>query len=170
MEKKKIVLLLGAVSILALLLTIFFLVGNNKNSQVSDQNDSGAEIPTERKNVESFPITVPSGSVEIKNIYKDGGELYDRGVTFRNNDDFSIAYAESDQSFAISISNAKDPIGARNKSEQELLSALGISKEQACELTVLLQVPYSVRADLSGTNYGLSFCPDGKYFEEIKGL
>lgn len=98
MEKKKIALLLGTVLILALSLVMFFLVGNNKNSQTPNQNGTEAEIPVDKKNVENFPIATSSGNVEVKNIYKEGGELYDGGITFRNNENFSITYAESDQS------------------------------------------------------------------------
>jgi len=167
MDKKKIIILLGVVLVVGIFIALFFIL-TNKGQQVSQTGE--LEVPSDKKNAESFIIEAPTEKVQINNIYKSGGELYEGGITFRDNKDFSITYAESDQSFIIVIETTEDLIGVRNRAEQELLSALGINKEQACELAVLLQVPYSVSADLSGTNYGLSFCPDGKYFEEIKGL
>lgn len=167
MDRKKTLILTGLVLVICIFTALFFVI-TSKNKQGERVNE--LEIPSDKKSGESFIIETETEKIQINNIYKNGGELYEGGITFRDNKDFSITYSESDQSFAIVIETTDNLVGVRNKAEKELLDALGISKEKACELTVLLQVPYSVNPELSGTNYGLSFCPNGKYFEEIKGL
>jgi hypothetical protein len=76
-----------------------------------------------------------------------------------------MAYYTQDQGFLIVITN-KDIEPARKSAEAAFLKILGLEqeKEKACSLKVSLTVPFDVNAQASGTNYGLSFCPNGKPF------
>ena len=72
-------------------------------------------------------------------------------------------YYTADQGFVISIEDV-DVVSARSAVESNLISLLGISAEDACKLNVSLSVPRDVSTDLAGTNYRLSFCPNGVAF------
>jgi hypothetical protein len=72
---------------------------------------------------------------------------------------FSMSYFSEDGSIAIDISS--QPLASyREKASRYLLQELGITEAEACELNVYVGVSYDVDQKLSGTNLGLSFCPN----------
>lgn len=81
--------------------------------------------------------------------------------TLVDNDDYQISYSKSgsSESFFITIVNGP-ALAVSQKAEQELLSKLQITQEQACNLPVSMNVVNSVDSNLSGYTFGLSFCPD----------
>jgi len=115
---------------------------------------------------ETIPIQTSTGLVLISDI-KNLPEVQDVGkgmyhlqgpVDSSGLVNFALLYSTKDNSFSISIE--RDPI-AQNRilASEYLVSLLNISKSEACQLKVLLGVPYSVNEQLSGKNLGLSFCP-----------
>lgn len=74
--------------------------------------------------------------------------------------EYSIIFFEDKTAFTIII-NARPLSETRTKAERALLEKLGITKEEACHLNVDLGVIASVDIDMSGRNFGLSFCPNG---------
>ncbi|MFA6928053.1 MAG: hypothetical protein WC258_02200 [Patescibacteria group bacterium] len=76
-----------------------------------------------------------------------------------------MAYYPEDQGFIIAILNPNIE-DSRKEAEKEFIKLLGINKTEACNLTVELSVPYSINKEVSGKNYGLSFCPDGIPFDQ----
>lgn len=71
---------------------------------------------------------------------------------------YTIAYDEQSRSFIVTLD--AEPIGqARLKAEEYLLSALGLSKAQACQLAVQVLTTIDVNETYAGENLGLSFCP-----------
>lgn len=77
--------------------------------------------------------------------------------------DYSIVYFEDKTTFVVTI--YKRPLSdTRLLAEQDLLKKLGLSEKEACNLNVNLGTIASVDENLSGKNFGLSFCPNGISF------
>ena len=76
---------------------------------------------------------------------------------------YSIVFFAKDQSILITL--LSQPVQrSRDQAEQALLDKLKISFTEACQLKVSLSIPASVDEQLAGTDYGLSFCPNGQHF------
>ena len=102
-------------------------------------------------------------SVPVRDFTKNPIATTETGVVIVDSSDYILMHYVPDQSFLITIIN-EDVEYARQKAESDLLSILGISKAQACILRVSLTIPRAVSETLSGQDYHLSFCPDGKPF------
>jgi hypothetical protein len=74
-----------------------------------------------------------------------------------------MAYYPKQQGFIIAIINS-DLDKSRKFAEEDFLSILNITKDQACKLNVSMTVLSDISSLAGGGNYGLSFCPDGKPF------
>jgi len=71
---------------------------------------------------------------------------------------FNIYYNSAPQSFTIALTD--EPIGqARLDMEQYLLTALGITQEQMCDLNYYVGVTVYVNSQFTGKNLGFSSCP-----------
>lgn len=82
-------------------------------------------------------------------------------------DDYSIGYDSKSDLFAIDI--ATTPVLEKSKTaEQAFLNLLSVDNQYACSLSVSLKVPYSVDPDLSGYDFGMSFCPGKQHVEDIQ--
>lgn len=72
--------------------------------------------------------------------------------------DFSVYYNGKPQSFTITLT--AEPIGtARLHMEQFMLTTLGVSQSQLCNLNYLVGVTRYVNSQYTGRNLGFSFCP-----------
>lgn len=72
--------------------------------------------------------------------------------------DFKVVYFSKEQAFAIGLT--KEPIGqARQDAEQFMLSTLGISKADLCNLNYYIGTDNEVNPTYAGKNLGFSFCP-----------
>ena len=81
-----------------------------------------------------------------------------RNVDLKRQDGYQITYVASEERFYITINDA--PVDKNiAAAEAAFLSSLGISRAEACRLSVWLAVMGNVDANLSGRNLGLSFCP-----------
>lgn len=115
---------------------------------------------------EFLPITTPNGIVSVKNFYKNPQThaINDEGdLRIFENFSYDITYFPKNQSFLISISDA-DIWTVRTDAEENFLKILGIneiSKQSACSLAVTLAVSKFANEYAAGTDYGLSFCPNG---------
>ena len=144
--------------------------GKNKiaiPSEIPPKNEKITNLLPIEEMVKKTKLEINTGkeTISVNNIYKKSDKiLSNNGVAFEDNEDYYIAYYPDDNSFTIVIHNRDVNLG-REKAEIGFLNDLGITQEQACKLTVILGVPYSVSENLSGQNFGLSFCPGGKPFE-----
>lgn len=127
---------------------------------------------TQKKKSAPLPenITI-KGKVEditIANPLKNPAEIItEKDVVIAETDKYDILYFKyQEESFLITIKDKYNIQSARDLAENDLLKKLNISKEDACELNVSLGVPNFVSEKLSGKNYGLSFCPGGKSFDQ----
>ncbi|MCK9351303.1 MAG: hypothetical protein WCT49_00125 [Candidatus Paceibacterota bacterium] len=64
------------------------------------------------------------------------------------------------QSFIVSLLGGNLE-NTRKQAEQGLLDVLDVGRHEACRLFVAVTVPIDTDYDISGTDYHLSFCPDG---------
>jgi hypothetical protein len=96
--------------------------------------------------------------VEVKNFYQSGSKPNDVGeVEIARTSDYLIVYQAQAQRFLISI--LKTPFFAEKEiAERDFPGLLGIPKEKACELTVIITTPYYVDPDQDGKEYMLGFC------------
>lgn len=119
------------------------------------------EIPPPPPEGDKIILESPKGSVVTTNFLKNlpSDTLIHQ---LADTEDYNIAYFRKGNSFIISLFNT--PFGtSRKNAEQELLSKLGISQQEACNLSIRVTVPQSYDL-IAGTNYsgrdlGLSFCP-----------
>lgn len=73
-------------------------------------------------------------------------------------DNFIIVYYESEQSFAIALT--QEPLGAARRAAEQFLSAkLGLSVRELCALNYYLTVDSYTNAQFAGDNLGFSVCP-----------
>lgn len=162
----KIILLFLAIIVLGLL--AYFLIARPRKTAVTAPSSSlppTAEFVIPPPDAPKMSIPTEKETVDVNNLYSDPVyKLPDGTVTFIETSDYTMAFFPKDKSFTIAILSS-DLTATRNKAENDFLQTLNITKDQACELTVTLGVPYKISAENSGLNFGLSFCPDGKAFE-----
>jgi len=171
-ERKKIILSSLILTVLVLSVVcgiVFFRSAKNQPSPSQPSNQNVGGLPskgyyTPSSSDKDIHLQTSGGEVIINNIYKNAINTYsDGGVSFKDNNDYYIAYYPQDQGFIVTIENP-DIQTARQKAEADFVQTLGITQAQACQLRVSLGVPVSVNEQASGGNYGLSFCPNGKPF------
>lgn len=96
--------------------------------------------------------------VRLDNPYKKTGDVNNYGdVTFVKDPNFEIVYFGQTNQFLISV------IGSpfyqkRVLAENQFLSSLGISQDDACKLNVIITTPRHANPNEAGKNYSLSFC------------
>ncbi len=72
--------------------------------------------------------------------------------------EYSVVYFSQDKSFIVNL--IKEPIGrARLDAEQFLMTQLGLTQTQMCNLKYQVLTTSSVNALYAGQNLGFSFCP-----------
>jgi hypothetical protein len=72
--------------------------------------------------------------------------------------DFKVVYFSKEQAFAIGLT--QEPIGqARHDAEQFMLSTLGISEADLCNINYYIGTDDEVNPTYAGKNLGFSFCP-----------
>jgi hypothetical protein len=138
--------------------------GNNQPAPSQPSFPVTTNFPIPSPDEDEMPIHTAQGTVEINNLYKNPDKtLSQNGVGFIRNPDYYMSYYPEDQGFIITILNPNIEQG-RIDAEKSFLQFIGITENQACLLKVTLNVPFAVNAEVSGPNYGLSFCPNGKPF------
>jgi hypothetical protein len=139
-------------------------VNTNNFSSSVQQNTQKSTFSVPEKSADKMTIKTTQGDIATNNLYKNPVELFsDNTVFFIENTDYHISFNPHDQSFLITLLNP-DIQTTRNRAEDDFLNALNITKNDACKLTLILGMPAFVNENLSGKNYGLSFCPNGKPF------
>jgi hypothetical protein len=174
MTRSKIIIITTLV-VLAIILSLLYFFYGNKNTQTQSVTPDGnvstfpvypiipGEKPSTTEN--QFEIKTKEGNVPINNIYKlpDATPVSGDGVNFKKSTYYLMAYYPKQQGFIIAIMDP-DLEKARKFAEEDFLSTLNITKDQACKLNVSMTVPSNVSDVASGGNYHLSFCPNGKPF------
>lgn len=165
---KKIVVILAivAVGVVAFLAVLLF-QNPAKNPSPAPNNgfdiDIGTKVPVVNvPKSDSIILNTAKGQVKVNNFIKAAKLIVNPSVYVENNSDYAIVYSQSTQDFLLDLfaRNAGEAVTIRAEAEAKFLSALGISESDACKLPVLVEIPFSYSEELSGKNYGLSFCPN----------
>lgn len=116
-------------------------------------------VPAPAPTSTTITLGTSQGSVTMNNFYQNAQAITQDGqaVIIQNTGDYAITYNVPDSSFAIALLST--PLeAARQAAESAFLSELGISKQDACKLTVYEGVPIGVSDQYPGENFPLSFC------------
>ena len=147
-------ILIAVVVIGIFLFSVFLAVSSKKQTPNPAQQPISGPI-----------ITVPAkgGSLPVSDFTKHPQQVLGDTTVIHQDQNYSIVYFSSDQSFLITIL-AEPAQQNRDLAEQALLTNLQISQSDACKLKVALTVPAGVSESLAGRDWGLSFCPAGLAF------
>ncbi|MFH0930209.1 MAG: hypothetical protein V1814_03080 [Candidatus Moraniibacteriota bacterium] len=101
-----------------------------------------------------------SGNVTLNNFAKNS-EIADNGIVYPvDKKNYNIGYNSTSKEFIITLLVNSNIENTRKEAEADLLTSLGISKEDACKLKVFLYVSAAITTDKSQSqNHGLFFCP-----------
>lgn len=167
MNTKKI--LIGSAIILLLcigvLTYLYFKDANKTPSQ--DPNNITYEIKPlpnpEIPNSETLLLSTATDPVTTANFYKTATKMIESTVYLSNSKNYSVLYFSRDNYFLIDLMGytVNELQKYRGEAEQVLLTVLNISKEDACKLKVQTNIGQTYNEELSGVDYGLSFCPNG---------
>jgi len=119
----------------------------------SIQKDGKISVPTKDKEV-----------IFVNDFFKNKGTVIyeEMGATLKVHPHYTLLYFSDDQSFLIGLTGG-DLHTVRTDAEKELITILGITEDEACQISVVTRVPSDVNKKASiGGDYGLSFCPSGK--------
>lgn len=180
---KKIKVVLFIIGIILLSILIFFvffnkstvtpIVKNNSSEQNtpsttnSSSQKSTPAFSVPEKNSPTMSLSTTQGEIKTNNLYQNPVQIFAPDniamteVLFGKNDDFSTSFFPQDQGFLITLLNS-DLEKARTEAEGYFLQKLNITQSQACALKVTLNTPAFINQKAAGTNFGLSFCPNGK--------
>lgn len=176
------VAVLGVVGLTAL---VFWIVSPGQQSSTtnpaSGQNAglpaAGTITPVPTTSTPGIITSVPvagGGTIQVNNIINDPATVKDpvnpgyyylgyhtyEGVpdsTATDNPPYVILYIEATHYFNITL--LKEPIGTvREEAEQYLMTHLGISQDQMCQLNYTIGVPNFVNSQFA-EELGFSFCP-----------
>jgi hypothetical protein len=165
--KKIIIIVISIVVVILVALGIFLIVKQNGSNGTGDITTG--TLPPNSTSTPQPPIAAPTstmivigtnqGTVSVSNFYKSAAYITQdkQTVVLQQDSRYDIEYNVGDSSFGIAI--LSEPLEAvREAAEAALLSKLGISKQDACKLTVYEGVPASVSDKYVGQSFSLSFC------------
>jgi hypothetical protein len=170
--KKITIVIIAIIAVVLITFGIFFIIQKNASNNtppsttgtlppISTSTPVGSESSTPATIPTSTTITLGTsqGSVTVNNFYQSADFITQdqQTVAVKSTPDYVIAYNVGDSSFAITLLSA--PLEAtRQAAEAAFLSKLGVSRQDACKLTVYEGVPASVSDQYVGQNFPLSFC------------
>lgn len=115
----------------------------------------GSSVPSFTvRNEEGQPVTVP----DFRNTpqpERAGNDLYQVAV----GQDFQIIYFPNDSYFLVSLT-AEPLKDARLNAESALISALQLTADELCALSISVQTSADVNEFYAGSDLGLTFCSD----------
>ena len=155
------------ISVLVLLIIasfVFFYYRNKPTASISsNKNGTNPVTLPESKNASGDKITINTekGGLAINNVIKSAKSVIGNNALVKETPDYDIVYVSESQNFVISFFG-DNPQKSRSPAEEDFLSSLGISRDQACLLKVSVGVMPVKCRNAAGINFGLSFCPNSK--------
>lgn len=180
------ILLIGIPILLVIVSLLYIFIFRNKTT--TDQSNTGAtttnsvSLPPSTPSINTNKATDPttklenasgekllydssSGKITVDNFAKNGKIAPNGVIYFADKNNYNIGYNSTSKEFIITLLVKINIESARKEAESDLLSSLGIAKEDACKLKVFLYVSAALTTDNSlSQNHGLSFCPGSKFF------
>lgn len=97
-------------------------------------------------------------NVWVNNFYKAPQGINPSGdVLVADKSEFQIVFLPQFNQFMLSVL-ASPFSGVRKVAEEEFLKVLGVGRQEACRLNVVVNTPYFANPDYSNQDYPLSFC------------
>lgn len=97
-------------------------------------------------------------NVWVNNFYKAPQGINPSGdVLIADKSEFQIVFLPQFNQFMLSVL-ASPFSGVRKVAEEEFLKVLGVGRQEACRLNVVVNTPYFANPDYSKQDYPLSFC------------
>ncbi len=159
----KIRLLIGGLLFIAILLVVGFLYLPKKS--VPTPSNTVTPTPVEPLFPVTHPTTapIPTGNtitidgVTTDNFYQSTTPFDPEGDrALADKDEYRIVYLPGSNQFLVTITGPFDT--TRGIAEQNILTLLHISPEEACRLNIIVQTPSFANPDQAGQDFPLSFC------------
>lgn len=156
---KKKYLIIGGVVICLIFIGLRLLLASRGNTP-GNANRLDKIDPTQLPTADKVSVPGRIGDVQTNNFLRGAPEVSSQRVGIVDDPQSGIAYSPSDHTFYITISavDANEFNQQRQSIEQQFLTKLGISQEQACQLQVVERTVPSPDPTVSDKEYGLSFC------------
>lgn len=152
---------------LIILFILYLVLSSIKKVSV---NEPPGETPTSTPTGAPINFPLPSGvksrpngkilinNIELKDFFATSKKMNENGdVLISQRENYSIEYFPKFNSFLIAV-KASPFEENRKLAELELVGTLGISKNDACRLSVNITTTQTANPEFSGRNYPLSFC------------
>lgn len=156
-------LLLSVVLIFFLIILLFFL---RFSRQQTTQPNVILPTPTPVQIPQISPVKINISGVQVDDFISHPITTNPQGdVEFVRKQDsqaiyYQIVYLKQFNSFIIDLHSSSQEV--RTEAELEFLNKLGVTKEEACKLTVHVSAPYIPNPDLVVQKRSLSFCENKK--------
>jgi len=181
------ILLVGVVAVILIIVFVLVWFNSSNQSSITNSlngqnvgfpisNSIGQTTTTSSQGVEAtFHVTSADGGIiQTRNFIKDSTTVKDpinsgyyylgyhvnEGVpdsTATDNPPYIITYTSENQYFNVAL--LLEPIGTiRVNAEKYLMTRLGISQSQMCQLNYMVSVPSRVNSQYAGRDLGFSFC------------
>ncbi len=142
---------------LAIIIAIAIFIKSTIPPKINDQSPEKIIVATPAPTIPQTQVIEISG-IPVNNFYKNAAEVnLNTDALITETSSYQIAYLAKFGEFLITVLGSPFP-QARATAEQAFISKLGITKEQACQLTVFVSTPSYANPDYSGQKYNLSFC------------
>ena len=107
----------------------------------------------------TLTIGTPQGSVVMNNFYNSADYIAQnqRAIVIQQSSTYDIVYNVSDSGFTLTVFSMPFET-VRQTAEAALLNLLGISKQDACKLSVYENVTGNASGQYAGRSFPLSFC------------
>ena len=166
---------IGVVVIAGLIVFAFWFVGSKQTPVTNSNGQVGFPVAGSVVQTQTNTSTTNGETSSVRNFLKDSTTVKDpinsgyyylgyhmsEGIsdsTATDSPPYIIEYISATQYFNIAL--LQEPIGTtRLAAEQYLMTHLGISQNQMCQLNYMVSVPNRVNSQYAGRNLGFSFCP-----------
>jgi len=138
------------------------------NGQSIQNNPAGSSLEVNNTaNEEKIKIKTASGEISVNNFRKNADVIENGAEYFVDKEKYNVFYYSPNNEFAVTLLVNQDIENTRKEAESDFINALGISKEDACRLKIILYVSAALttNSDLY-QNHGLSFCSGSKTFSQ----
>ena len=172
--RKIIILIIVIVVIVLLGIGAYFLFhGSSPSSDVTGQTGTLPNPITSTSTASNIFGPTPTGpylsigtargTVQVNNFYLSNPAVDDGGdIIIKQAQNYVIVYDPSDSSFWLGVTGNPFSV-SKSAVENDFLAVLGVSKADACKLSVTSGVIYSEGNPNDGKSFPLSFCVGGAF-------
>ena len=147
---------------------------NYQQKMPSRSEGTNSNVDTNPSSGNTIIIQTPSGGVQVRDFYKTAKHKYSYAGTtivyIQETKDYVITYSDETNDFLIHLYaySLASAVNLRRIAEKDFITRLNISQNDACRLNVHVAIPPDYNETLSGKDYRLSFCPDGRQLTDRK--